>query len=54
MRRAEDGVGIGEAVRTYVYRRWLTEESRKYEDGHPSVLFSGMLVEAEPMAYKAP
>ena len=29
MRRAEDGVGIGKAVRAYLYRRWLTKESRK-------------------------
>jgi hypothetical protein len=26
MRRAEDGVGIGKAVRAYVYRTWLTKE----------------------------
>ena len=25
----EDGVGIADAVRTYVYRKWLTKESRK-------------------------
>ena len=29
MRRAEDGVGMGKAVRAYVYRTWLTKESRK-------------------------
>ena len=29
MRRAEDGVGIADAVRTYVYRKWPTKESRK-------------------------
>jgi cobalamin-dependent methionine synthase I len=29
MRRVEDGVEMGQAVRTYVYRTWLTEESRK-------------------------
>ena len=30
MRRAEDGVGIGKAVRAYVYRTWVTKESLKY------------------------
>ena len=29
MRRAEDGVGMGEAVRAHVYRTWSTKESRK-------------------------
>jgi hypothetical protein len=29
MRRAEDGVGIGEAVRAYLYCTWLPKESRK-------------------------
>ncbi len=29
MRRAEDGVGMGEAVRAHLYRRWVTKESRK-------------------------
>jgi hypothetical protein len=33
MRRAEDdGVGIGEAVRAYVYRSRGTKESQKYEE----------------------
>src|SRR6266705_5265198 len=30
MRRGEDDVGIGQGVRTYVYRIWLAKESRKY------------------------
>ena len=30
MRRAEDGVGIGQAVQAHAYRTWLTKESRKY------------------------
>ena len=29
MRRAEDGVGIGKAIRAPLYRRWVTKESRK-------------------------
>jgi hypothetical protein len=29
MRRAADGVGIADAVRTHVYRKWPTKESRK-------------------------
>jgi hypothetical protein len=29
MRRTEDGVGMGQAVRAYVYRTWSTKESRK-------------------------
>ena len=29
MRRAEDSVGIGEAVRAYLYCIWLLKESRK-------------------------
>jgi hypothetical protein len=29
MRRAEDGVGIAQAVRAHVYRIWLTKESRR-------------------------
>jgi hypothetical protein len=29
MWRTEDGVGIGKAVRAYVYRTWSTKESRK-------------------------
>jgi hypothetical protein len=30
MWRAEDGVGIVEAIRAYVYRTGVTKESRKY------------------------
>jgi hypothetical protein len=29
MRRAEDGMGIGEAVRAYLYCTWWLKESRK-------------------------
>ena len=31
MRRAEDGVGIGKAVRVYVDRTWSTKESKYWE-----------------------
>ena len=29
MRHAEDGVGMGEAIRAYLYCTWLPKESRK-------------------------
>src|SRR5713226_9675965 len=31
MQRAEDGVGIGKAIRVHVYRIWLTKGSRSPE-----------------------
>jgi hypothetical protein len=30
MRHAEDGVGIADAVRVHMYRKWPTKESRKW------------------------
>jgi hypothetical protein len=39
MRRAEDGLGIADATRTHMYRKWLIKESRKYWEAvqqHPA------------------
>ena len=33
MRRAEDGVGMEQAVRAHLYRIWVTKESKKYWEG---------------------
>ena len=40
LRRAADSVGMGKAVRAYLYRRWLTKESRNsWEPWHSGARF---------------